>query len=596
MKHLKYLNKYLIKYKWKILAGALFVLLSNIFRVWQPKVIRDAMDLVLGTVERYRENGIDTFSSELGSTLFNFGMIVLLLSLIMGVFMYFMRQTIIVVSRLIEYDLRKEIFNHYTNLDQVFLKTNKTGDLMSRITEDVSKVRMYLGPGILYFFNLITLFSLVIWSMFDVSTKLTLFTLLPLPILSVSIFYVSRLIHRKSEKIQIQLALLNSLAQEIYSGIRVVKSFVQEKALSRFFGTESQNYMEKSMSLAKVNALFFPLMLLLVSTSTIVTIYVGGLLVIAGEITAGNILEFVIYVNMLTWPVTAIGWIASIVQRAAASQKRINEFLSYEPAITKEGDAIERINGEVEFRNVTFTYPESGITALKNLSFKLKKGEKLAIIGRTASGKSTIAELLLRMYDPEQGEILIDGKNIREMDIAGLRKNLGYVPQDVFLFSDSVEHNILFGKEKSIPGDVERYAEFASVKEDINSLPEKFNTKIGERGVRLSGGQKQRISLARALIKEPSIVILDDCLSSVDMTTEQKIISHLMHVLNEKTALVITHRVHAMLDFDQIIVLEYGQIQERGNHEELIALNGIYSELYHTQQQTEKTSTIEIIQ
>ncbi|MEZ5057258.1 MAG: ABC transporter ATP-binding protein [Saprospiraceae bacterium] len=590
MKHLFYLNKFFVKYRWRLIAGVVFVSLSNYFRALQPQYIREALDFVIEKVKVF-DGGTAEISevqaSELGGALLKFGLIVLGLALLMGIFMYLMRQTIIVVSRLIEYDLRKEIFQHYQELDLAFYKRNNTGDLMARITEDVSKVRMYLGPAVLYGINLISLFVMVIYSMFSVNVELSLYSLAPLPILSISIYYISNIINKKSEKIQAQLAKLNSLAQEVYSGIRVVKSYVQEKAMGDYFGEEVENYKEKSLGLAKVDAMFFPLMVLLIGTSTIITVYVGGLQVASGELTTGNIAEFVIYVNMLTWPVTSIGWVASIIQQAAASQKRINEFLDTEPSITNPGDKVLPLKGEIKFENVDFVYPDTGIQALKDVSFHLKSGQKMAIIGKTGSGKTTIADLLVRMYDITGGKILLDGNNINEMDLANLRKRIGYVPQDVFLFSDTISSNVAFGKREAELAEIESFAKYAAVYDDIVDLPNKFDTLVGERGVTLSGGQKQRVSIARALIKKPDIVILDDCLSAVDTNTEKQVLDYFQNALADKTSIIITHRIYALLEFDQIIVLEDGKIVESGNHESLLKNGGYYADLFERQSKEE---------
>ena len=587
MKDLAFLNKYFYRYRWRLLLGFIFVVCSNYFRILQPRVIRQALDMVVENVSVFNlfENfdNKQLFFSMLGKNLLFFGGLVLLFAILMGIFMYFMRQTIVVMSRLIEYDMRKEIFGHYENLSLSFYKMNNTGDLMSRITEDVAKVRMYLGPGVLYAINLVSLFVMVIYSMLSVNVELTLYCLAPLPILSISIYYVSNLINKKSTVIQEQLSKLNSISQEVYSGIRVVKSYVQETPMGNFFTKESDDFKDKSMELVKVNAFFFPLMLLLIGTSTIITVYLGGRKVVTGEITPGTIAEFVIYINMLTWPVTAIGWIASIVQQAAASQRRINEFLNTKPEIVNQVDSNANLDGAIEFKNVSFVYPDSGTKAIQQMSFSLKAGEKMAIIGKTGSGKSTIADLLVRMYNINEGEIKIDGKNILQHDMHNLRRRVGYVPQDVFLFSDTISDNIAFGKPNASQEDIEQFTKYASVYDDIMGLTNQFETMVGERGVTLSGGQKQRISIARALLKEPDILILDDCLSAVDANTEQQILSYLNTQLENKTAIIITHRIYAMLNFDKIIVLEDGKIIEEGTHRNLLSKKGFYYKLYQQQ-------------
>ncbi len=572
-----------------MLLGIIFICASNYFRVLQPQVIREALDLVIEQVNTYRmyngfELGNDYFGI-LSNSLMIFGAIVLLLAVLMGIFLYLTRQTIIVMSRLIEYDLREVIYDHYQVLSLDFYKRNNTGDLMNRITEDVNKVRMYLGPAVMYLANLISTILLVVFSMIAVSPILTLYTLIPLPLLAISIYYVSNVIHTRSTFIQQQLSKLTSTAQEVFSGIRVVKSYVREKQQVNYFAKESDQYKDMSMDLAKIDAWFFPLMVFMVGASTILTVYVGGLQVVNGSISAGNIAEFVIYVNMLTWPVTAIGWIASIVQQAAASQKRINEFLDTKTSIVDPlPEDRHDIKGEIAFENVSFVYPDTGIKAIDNVSFHLKAGEKLAIIGRTGSGKTTVADLLLRMYDVTDGRILVDGKDVREQGLANLRRQIGYVPQDIFLFSDNIHNNIAFGSNEDPSRElVQEFASHAAVRDDIECLTLGFDTMVGERGVTLSGGQKQRVSIARALIKQPDIILLDDCLSAVDTNTEQQILGYFNEALQDKTAIIITHRIYGHLKFDKIIVLEDGGIAEMGTHEELLANGGYYSEIVERQ-------------
>lgn len=592
MNHLYVLNHFFWKYRWHFLGGIFFVSLSNYFRVLQPQAIREALDLVIHNVSIYRNfegsNLQQSLETILGKQLLIFGIFVLLFAGLMGLFMYFMRQTIIVMSRLIEYDMRKEIFEHYQILDLAFYKRNKTGDLMARITEDVNKVRMYLGPAILYGINLVSLFAFVIYAMVNVSLELTLFCLIPLPILSISIYYVSDLIHKKSEEIQQQLAVLNNTAQEVYAGIRVVKAYTQENSMLGFFTSQSQQYNQQSVSLARINALFYPLMILLIGISTLITVYAGGTLVVNGSISTGNIAEFVIYVNMLTWPVTSIGWIASIIQQASASQKRINEFMKTKPSILSGNMEDFKLNGEIIFNNVGLTYPDTGICALKNIQLHIKAGEKIAIIGKTGSGKSSFAELLLRMNDVSEGEILFDGVPVKELNLGRLREQIGYVPQDVFLFSDSLKQNITFGKPDASDAEIERAIFDASLTDEIKTFPDGLNTILGERGITLSGGQKQRVSIARALLKNPEILILDDCLSAVDSHTENKILNYFQSSLKGKTAIIISHRIYVNLHFDKILVFQDGEVAHAGTHEELLKISPYYLDLYERQLSDER--------
>lgn len=573
--------------------GVLFVIISNYFNVLSPKVIRYSFDLVQENIAYYQMfDGFDlqeNFRTVFSAGLLFTGIVVLLLAMLKGVFMFFMRQTIIVMSRMIEYDLKNEIYEHYQALDLGFYKRNNTGDMMSRISEDVSRVRDYLGPAFMYGINLMVLTVMVVYSMINVSPTLTLWVLTPLPLLSLSIYYINTIINKRSEKIQEQLSYLTTNAQETYSGIRVIKSFVQESQMHRFFERESDNYKETSLRLARVEAFFFPLMLLLIGISTILTIYVGGQGVINGSLTPGNVAEFVIYVNMLTWPVTAIGWVASMTQRAAASQKRINDFLKQEPTITNPTNEDIELKGNIEFKNVSFTYPDTGIVALKDVSFDLQSGQKMAIVGRTGTGKTTIADLIVRMYDATSGQILVDGQPLTKVNLGDLRTQIGYIPQDIFLFSDTVAQNIAFGTADFDRTKIEAAAQNAAIHDDIAALPLGYETLVGERGVTLSGGQKQRISIARAFVKNPPILVLDDCLSAVDARTEKLILKNLKTILEAKTAIIITHRISSLLEFDKIIVLDDGRIVETGTHESLMANKGLYYEMFERQQQEETT-------
>ena len=589
MKNLKYLNKYFFKYKSKLLLGILFVGLANYFQVLVPKVIKEAFDFIENKIAADGQVLADQkFFDFIGQDILKYSGLVILLALLNGIFMYFMRKTIIVMSRLIEYDIRKEIYGHYQKLDLAFFKRNKVGDLMSRLSEDVGKVRMYLGPGILYGIRVILLFTFVIIAMFRENVELSFYTLLPLPILSISIYYISSIIHRRTDKIQKQVAKLHNITQEVYSGISIVKSYVKENQFLEYFEEQSEDYKNKSLDLARVNAFFFPLMILLVGLSTILMILKGGQLYMRGEITMGTLVEFVIYIQYLTWPITSIGWIASIVQQADASQMRINKVLQTKPQISNPIQNQVTLGGNIKFENVFFTYPDTGIEALKGISFDLKQGEKLAIIGKTASGKSTIADLLLRLYDTTHGSIQFDGTDIKSMDLNNLRKRIGYVPQSVFIFSDSIENNVRFGKPEANLENIISYSEKAAIKKDIENLPDQFQTFIGERGVTLSGGQKQRLSIARALIKEPDIIIFDDCLSALDANTEHLILEYLNEVLKNKTAIFITHRISSLLEFDKIIVLEDGKIAEVGTHEKLKETGGYYSQIVKKQMETSR--------
>jgi ATP-binding cassette subfamily B protein len=562
------------------LLGIVFVVLSNYFGVLIPQKIREALDFVQSEIQNYKLLVDSAKTAEydlLSNTLFWFGITVIGYMVLKGILMYLMRQTIIVMSRLVEYDLRKDLFAHLESLDTAFYKRNKTGDLMARISEDVSKVRMYLGPAILYGINITSLFVLTIYTMIKVNPELSFYTLIPLPFLSLSIFFVSKMINNRSTIIQTQMSVLTSISQEIYSGIRVVKSYVKEDQFSKYFEEESEDYKAKSLDLARINAYFFPFMIFFISMSTLIVLYVGGIKVSQGEISPGNIAEFIIYVNMLTWPVTSIGWIASLIQQAAASQKRLNDLLDQKSEIKEKTEISSFGNGDIHFKNVSFVYPDTGIKALNNLNFTIRKGERVAIIGKTAAGKSTIPELLMRLYDPTSGDILINETNINDYSIHELRNLISFVPQDLFLFSDTISNNIQFGTNHNISETIlENYADYAAIKDEILSLPKGFETRVGERGVTLSGGQKQRISIARALIKDSEILILDDSLSAVDPTTEQKILNHLNDSIEEKTLIIITHRINTLSNIDKVIVLDEGEIVEIGTPEELLKNEGYY--------------------
>ncbi len=592
MKELKALNKYFWSYKWHLFFGVIFVALNNIAGVYPPRIIRYAFDLVKENIVYYRLFGGFELQSQFydffSYGLVVFGVVVLLLALFKGVFMFLMRQTIIVMSRNIEYELKNDIYAQYQRLSMAFYKRNQTGDLMSRVSEDVSRVRMYVGPGVMYSINLVVLSTMVITAMVSVNARLTFFVLLPLPILSLSIYFINSIINRQSEEIQKQLSKLTSVAQETYSGIRVIKSYVQETSINNTFAKESEDYKQKSLKLAFIQALWHPMMVSLIGLSTILTIYLGGIEVMAGRLSAGNIAEFVIYVNMLTWPVTSIGWVASLIQRASASQRRINEFLNEKADIVNNDDRNLQLKGKVEFKNVSFTYPDTGIKAIKNVSFTIEAQEKIAIVGRTGSGKSTIASLLLRLYDVSEGALLYDDEEVSQLNLLALRDQIGYVPQDVFMFSDTVANNIAFGEKNQDENLVHLAAKNADVSADIEELPLKFNTMLGERGVNLSGGQKQRLSLARALVKKPEILILDDCLSAVDSKTEKNILQNLKTYIEDKTTIIITHRISSLINFDKIIVLDEGEIAELGDHETLMRKKGIYYDLYSKQEREEK--------
>ncbi len=589
MKPLWRLNKYLYKYKGLLLLGILFTVISNIFVIIPAQLVRLAIDYVVESFSIFKplelggagENAREIFLQ----FVFVFGILILVIALLRGFFLFLIRQTIIIMSRRIEYDMKNEIYEHYQNLPLSFYRKNSTGDLMARITEDVSRVRMYLGPAIMYGLNLLILFPLVISYMISVNPVLTLYSLLPLPVLSLSIYFVNNLINERSEKIQRSLSGLSTFVQEAFSGIRVIKAFVREEDSARDFAEASEDYKVKSIRLTKVNALFFPIIMALVGISTIITVYVGGMQVISGEIGYGIIAEFILYVNMLTWPVTSLGWVTSIVQRAAASQTRINEFLDQKNDILSKENIETEIEGRILVEDLSFVYPDSGIKALDHISFEIKAGQTLGVIGTTGSGKSTIANLLMRMYDPSSGSIKIDGVPINQYKISSLRKQIGYVPQDVFLFSDSIGNNIAFGLDTADKEKIQKAAKDADVYQNIIDFPNGFETMLGERGITLSGGQKQRVSIARAIAKEPKILILDDCLSAVDTKTENVILNALKKIMKDRTSVIISHRVSSAKLADHIIVLDDGKIVEQGNHNSLMDRRGVYAELYEKQTQ-----------
>jgi ATP-binding cassette subfamily B protein len=587
MKELAYLNKFFYNYRWRFLPGVLFVIISNLFAVLPAQVIRIAFDLVNENIAIYRLfNGFEKqkiIETIFGQSLLFFGLIVFALALLRGIFLFFMRQTIILMSRHIEYDLKNEIYQHYQRLSMAFYRRNNTGDLMNRVTEDVSRVRMYLGPAIMYTINTTVLFILIIVAMFNVNARLAIFALLPLPLLAVTIYYVHTIINHRSEKIQQQLSSMSSFVQETFSGIRVIKAYVREDDIRKKFNQESEDYKTHSMSLVQIQALFYPMMLLLVGVSTIITVYIGGVEVIKGTITSGNIAEFIVYVNQLTFPVTSLGWVTSLIQRASASQKRINEFLQTQPEIISSSSDKIKIKGGIEFKDVSFTYPDTGIQAIKNISFKVEPGQFLAIIGRTGSGKSTIANLLMRMYDADKGDILIDKKRVEQLDLNTYRDQVGFVPQEVFLFSDTIFNNIAFGLSVAKPDQVEQAAKDAALYDNITGFEKSFETMIGERGITLSGGQKQRLSIARAIIKKPQILIFDDCLSAIDTRTEEEILNNLGRLMKNKTSILIAHRVSTIKNADKILVMDGGEIIEQGTHHELMALKRIYFELFEKQ-------------
>jgi len=582
---LKYLNKYFFKYRYRLIVGIITTIIARIFSLFTPRLINKS----LTSVENYTKGTITDLQVVKDELLVNILMIVgaVILS---GIFTFIMRQTIIVMSRYIEFDLKNEIFGHYEKLSLKFYKKNRTGDLMNRISEDVGKVRMYFGPAIMYSINMITLFVIVIANMLRIDSTLTLYTLLPLPILSVLIYILSRVINTRSRIVQEYLSKLTTQVQEVFSGVNIIKAYGVEKPSLQNFNTLAITSKEKNVSLYKAQALFFPMMLMLIGISNILVIYIGGTRYINGDIQSfGVIAEFIIYVNMLTWPVAVVGWVTSIVQQAETSQKRINEFLNQKPEIVNTTDEHSIINGKIEFKNVSFTYNDTNIKALDNISFTLESGKTLAILGKTGSGKSTLIGLIARLYDIDRGQLLIDDKKITDINLTDLRSSIGYVPQDGFLFSDTIKNNIKFGDKDATDEEIIIAAKNAYIHHNIDEFNEKYETLVGERGVTLSGGQKQRISIARAIIANPQILIFDDCLSAVDTETEEIILNNLENVSKDKTTIIVSHRVSSAKNADIIMVLDEGKIVQKGSHEQLANQKGYYQEIYN-QQLTEQSS------
>ena len=587
MHELKYLNKYLFKYKWKLLLGIFITIISRIFSLFTPKVVGNSMTLIeKSTLD------IEQVDGKLEVLLLRNILIILSASLISGFFTFLMRQTIINVSRHIEFDLKNDVYNHYQSLCSLFYKTNRTGDLMSRITEDVSKVRMYVGPAIMYSINTITLFVIVISFMFSISPSLTIYSLTPLPVLSFTIYRLSKKIHLKSTLVQEYLAKLSTFSQETFSGIKIIKSFNMQKIVTEKFENFSISSKNKSVDLSKVQALFFPLMILLIGISNIIVIYVGGNQYIEGKINIGVIAEFIIYITMLTWPVAVVGWVTSIIQQAEASQKRINGFLKSKSSIDNYGKILNLKSSDIKFKNVSFKYPETNLYALKNINFYIESGKTLGIIGKTGSGKSTILELITRSYDVTSGNIYLDSELLSSYDIKSLKSFISYVPQNSFLFSDTIIENIKFGNYSAKDSEVNKVAQDSSIHSDISRFKDKYETLLGERGVNLSGGQIQRITIARALLKKSKILILDDCLSSVDAKTERSIISNIKKSKKEETVIIVSHKISSVIHADLIIVLDKGIIIEKGTHNQLLSIDGFYKKL--AQKQLENIDSIKI--
>lgn len=589
MKHLATLNKYFVKYKWRISAGIFFVIAANALNSLTPYITGLAVNIIADNLDKLKGKGASVAEfATLNNAMVWLFVKYFFVALLAGGFTFMQRQMIIVVSRLIEADMKNEIYDHYQNLDLAFYRKNNTGDLMNRITEDVSRVRMYIGPAIMYTVNLFFTILFVVSAMLALDKELTLYVLIPLPVLSFLIYFINEKIEAASGKIQGKLSDLTTNAQETYSGIRVVQAYNREAEMYKHFDAESETYKHMQIGLAKIDSIYFPVMTFLVGCSLIVVLYMGGTHVGLGQIKAGTLVTFFSYVNMLMWPVSSLGWTASLIQRAIASQKRINEFLHHSPSVVDAGGIEKEIDGGIVFDHVSFTYPDTGIQALKDVSFEMKRGQRIAIIGRTGSGKTTIADLLMRMYDVSTGKILVDGTEIKQYNLRSLRRQIGFVPQDVFLFSETITENIAFGMEKSDKETATRFAHYASIGSEIEGFPQGYETMVGERGVTLSGGQKQRISIARALIKQPNVLVLDDSLSAVDTATEKQIQQNLDEVIKGKTAIIITHRIFSLIHFDNILVLDGGRIAEHGTHEELLKKRGLYADIYDKQLSEQK--------
>lgn len=583
MRELAALNHYLWRYKYQLLLGLVFVVLSNYFAIKQPKIVRETLDKVSEVISS--NEGLDGVDQADGMEFLKYGGIFLLLALTSGVFMFLMRQMIIVVSRKIEKHLKDDVYEHLQKLSLSFYRKTNTGDIMARVTEDVSAVRMYLGPGIMYTINFVSNIILVLIVMFSVNVELTLYVLIPMPVLAVSIYFVNQIIHKRSTLLQEQMSRISTYVQEMYSGIRVIKAFAAEYKLANTFEKESEEYKKRSLSLVQVNALFIPLIILLIGMCNLITIYIGGKLYIAGSASAGNIAEFFMYVSRLTWPVAAIGWVTALIQRAAASQKRINAFMKIEPEIVSGEEHPGKLGGNISFKDVSFTYPETGIEAIKNFNLDIKEGQVIGVIGKTGSGKSTLANLLLRQYDVDSGEIRIDNRPIKDIELGAFRAQVGFVPQDNFLFSDSIYNNVLWGGEDGSDDkeEVDTVTKIADLYDDIQGFDNGFDTVLGERGITLSGGQKQRLSIARAIYGNPKVLVFDDSFSAVDTHTEAAILEGLGNYIQNRTTMLISHRVSTVKNSDFIIVMEQGEVIEQGTHDELIANHKYYYSLYKKQ-------------